>query len=143
MTGAVERLSETGLLIDDALRQVREAARLDEDPVLPPPLSIAPRRDVILISRDALFERAMPMPAVHHSATPTTKLPKTKKKRRGKRWPLFLCAFVASTFAGAAFLASPLGARPEVRRAVDASRAELSKATHAVTGLVALAHAPR
>ncbi|HEY8076535.1 MAG TPA: hypothetical protein VIF62_20565, partial [Labilithrix sp.] len=119
MVGAIDKLSETGLLIDDALRHVREGARLDDDPVLPPLASVAPRREAIVISRDVLFEPTKPKKPEGSlgSTMPTTKLP---TKRRAKRWPLVLCAFVASTFAGAAFMASPLAARPEVKHAIDA-----------------------
>jgi len=139
MIGAVDRLSETGLLIDQALREVRAAARLDEEPVLPPPLSIAPRREAIVISTDALFDATKPKPdASLRSVMPTTKIRSTK--RRSKRWPLLLCAFVASGFAGAAFLASPMGARPEVKQAIATSRVETSKALHAMSGVVALVH---
>ena len=52
---------------------------------------------------------------------------RTKKKalanRSPKRWPVVLCGLVAMYFGVTAFLASPLGAKPEVKHAVASSRA--------------------
>jgi hypothetical protein len=39
-----------------------------------------------------------------------------EKPRRHARWPVVLCALVATCFGTAAFLESPLGAKPEVQQ---------------------------
>jgi hypothetical protein len=138
--------SETGLLIEDALKGVREAARLDADPVLPPLPVLAPRRDVVVFKRDAIpwprptpAASMTPVPVAGASQMPTVKVRDMKPKRRSG-FPIVLCAFVASIAGGAAFMASPLGARPEVRHAVDATRVETVKAFHVAASFASRIH---
>jgi hypothetical protein len=49
------------------------------------------------------------------------------RKKRPARWPVRLCALVALGFAGASFLASPLGQRPEVREITSSARADAAR----------------
>jgi len=52
-------------------------------------------------------------------------------RRPARRWPLFMCAFVASTAASAALIVSPAGHRPAVQRATSSARAHATTAAHA------------
>jgi hypothetical protein len=54
------------------------------------------------------------------------------------RWPVVLCALVATYFGATAFLMSPLGAKPEVREVVKASRGHISGAFKTTKSLVRL-----
>jgi hypothetical protein len=129
--------SETGLFIENALKGVREGARLDDDPVLPPLPVVSPRSKVVRLAREEIPWKIAP-PAI--TAKPTVSIRVQKKPKRSARWPLLLCGFVASVFAGAAFMASPLGARPEVRHAVSVSKAKTSQAAHAVSAIASRVH---
>ncbi|HSO38067.1 MAG TPA: hypothetical protein VLT33_36315, partial [Labilithrix sp.] len=55
---------------------------------------------------------------------------------RDRRWPIFLCAFVAGLAGGAAFIASPAGQLPSVQRATHAARGHASGAVDATIALV-------
>lgn len=124
--------SETGLFIEDALKRAREVARLDDDPVLPPLPVTMPRSKVVRIATKDMPWK--PAPSSTSVATPVSGI-RPKAQRRSARWPLAVCAFVASIFAGAAFMSSPLGARPEVRRVVEVSKAKTMNAVHTVAAL--------
>jgi hypothetical protein len=54
------------------------------------------------------------------------------------RWPVVLCALVATYFGVTAFIKSPLGAKPEVQHVVKASRGHITGALHATKSLVRL-----
>jgi hypothetical protein len=141
-------LSETGLLVDACIAQVRETARLDDDAVLPPLPVIAPRREVVMLSKSEVAGSAAGAGAGESGASvatagdglrtdrvrATTRLVSRRSGLHAKasRWALVVCAFVASAFASAAFLASPMGKKPAVVHATEAARAHASHAAHAV-----------
>jgi hypothetical protein len=54
------------------------------------------------------------------------------------RWPVLLCALVATYFGVTAFIKSPLGAKPEVQHVVKVSRGHIAGALHATKSLVRL-----
>jgi hypothetical protein len=133
--------SETGMLIEGALAQVRATARLDDDPVLPPLPVVAPRTKVIVLKKAdvpwpsvSVKTPPTPTPTVSASQMPTVNVRDVKKP--GVRWPIVACAFVACVFAGAAFMSSPAGARPGVRNVVNVSKAKSVGAYHAVATVV-------
>ena len=121
--------SDTGLLIDACIARVREAARLDDDAVLPPLPLLAPRREVAIFTRN---EMAVATDAAarktREASTESIARPKAKKRAR---WPLALCGFLAGAFACAAVLASPVGRRPDVAHATEAARGHAVSAMHA------------
>jgi hypothetical protein len=128
--------SETGIFIQKALEQVREVACLDLEPVLPPAPPPLPRRRVAnfeplpLTPMAAIAEiTGKPLesgvrPVVRKNAQLETV---HVRRRTFARWPLFLCAFVAAGFAGAAFVSSPLGHKPAVERVTSSIRSETLK----------------
>lgn len=141
-------LSETGLLVDACIAQVRETARLDDDAVLPPLPVVAPRREVVMLTKSAMAGSAAGA-GVAESGAPgatagdglrsdracaTTQLVSRRSgwQAMASRWALVVCAFVASAFASAAFLASPMGKKPVVVHVTEAARAHASHAVHAV-----------
>ena len=137
--------SDTSLLVDACIARVRELARLDEDAVLPPLPRVAPRRDVVILTKEDTAGRAAGSPA---SRTPDASAgdalgasleldvqrisPRSGFHRRTSRAALVVCALVAVAFASAAFLASPAGREPAVVRAVSGARSYASHAAHAV-----------
>lgn len=56
--------------------------------------------------------------------------------RRPSRWPVIVCALVATYFGTTAFIRSPLGAKPEVQHVVKVSRGHIANALHATKSLV-------
>ncbi|MBX3190112.1 MAG: hypothetical protein KF819_24005 [Labilithrix sp.] len=127
--------SETGLLIEACLKSVREAAHLDDDPILPPlPLSAA-RRDVVVLTQSDVIPSAS---AIVATAAKVDATPATKAKGKAyPRWPLFLCAFIASAAASASILASPIGQRPAVQRVTQEVRVEGLALVSALTSALA------
>jgi hypothetical protein len=118
--------SDTHLLVDACIARVRAAACLDDDAVLPPLPTVAPRREVVVFTKSETGVAA---------ATPIiVEAPRPVPRRR--RWPIFLCAFVAGIAGGAAFVASPAGQRPEVLRATHSARMHAESATHAAMSLI-------
>lgn len=65
-------------------------------------------------------------------------LPAPARPRKHARWPVVLCALVATYFGTTAFIKSPLGAKPEVQHVVRTSRAHIRSAVDATTSLVRL-----
>ncbi len=120
--------SDTHQLVDACIARVRSAANLGDERVLPPLPKLAPRRDVVVFTKSQTGVAAAAAPAVRvvvaAAAAPVARPP-------ARRWPLFLCAFVASTAASAALIVSPAGHRPAVQRATSSARAHATTAAHA------------
>ncbi|MEA2747962.1 MAG: hypothetical protein QOI41_2105 [Myxococcales bacterium] len=138
--------SDTNMLVDACIARVRETARLDDDAVLPPLPRVAPRRDVVIFSKDQTAGSAAGSAArstpVYETAVDEwggrsdfTKLVSRRSGSGRSRWALAFCAMVASAFGTAAFLASPAGHAPSVVRATSAARAQMSAAAHATAAL--------
>ncbi|MDB4936152.1 MAG: hypothetical protein JWP87_3124 [Labilithrix sp.] len=146
--------SSTHLLIDECIANVRETARLDDDAVLPPLPVVAPRRDVVILTKIDTAGSAASSPAA--SSTPdetagdavgaqpqksrglgaaTHRVSRRSEPHRASRWALALCAVVAGSFASAAFFASPAGHKPSVVRVRDGARARASHAAQATAAL--------
>lgn len=62
----------------------------------------------------------------------------TRAPRRPARWPVVLCALVATYFGTTAFIKSPLGAKPEVQHVVKVSRGHIASAIQTTRSLVRL-----
>lgn len=151
---AVGFQSDSQDLVELCLARLRADARLDDDPVLPAIEDLLPLGDddVIEVSTDEIIVTdAADIPsatsivreAARANASATAKerreAPTHRKARaheaarRPARWPVLLCALVATYCGVTAFLRSPLGAKPEVQVVVKASRASL---TGAIDGAV-------
>ncbi len=133
--------SDTSLLVDSCLAQVRKTARLDDDPVLPPLPAVTRRREVVMFTRSEVAGIAAGSAAdasASERARAATQLVarpssiRARSRATGSRWALLACTFIASTCASAAFLASPMGHKPAVVRVVDAAHARASHAVDAV-----------
>ena len=146
--------SDSSLLVEACVARVRELARLDEDVVLPPLPRVAPRRDVVILTKMDAAGRAAGWPA---SESPVASAgdalgasvelvvervsPRSALPGRTSRGALTACALVAVGFGCAAFLASPAGHEPKVVRAVSIARAYASDAAHsAVEAASAITH---
>lgn len=141
--------SDTNLLVDACIARVRETARLDDDAVLPPLPKVAPRRDVVIFTREQTAGSAAASGLARSTPDATagdelgagakrdavTQLVSRRSGRRRSRWAIALCAVVASAFGTAAFLGSPAGRAPSVVRATTAARAHASAAAHATAAL--------
>jgi hypothetical protein len=134
---ALSITSETESLIEGALAAVRAAARLDDDPVLPPLPANTPRRQVVVLSRKDIplpspseivrsSASAAPRASANAVATPAARA----HGRTRWPWPVVLCGLVASLAAGAAFMASPLGHTTAVQSAATAVQARVAAAVH-------------
>lgn len=120
--------SDTNMLVATCIARVREAAGLDEHPVLPPPPVVAPRREVAVIAAaDVVAASRAPAPSPSRASTPP---------RARTRWPLLACIFVAATAAGAAVFASPVGRHPAVSHATHAAEARAGSAVAATVAFV-------
>jgi len=133
------REPDTNALVDHCIAQIRETARLDDHPVLPPPPAPMPRRDVVVFAPSAL---AIPSPtAIVKSAAAANDVasraaPAEPRRKDPARWPVRLCALVAIASGAAAFLTSPIGHRPEVTRVTRLVRAEVVHAAGVAVDLV-------
>ena len=151
MPGRCAFPSDTNLLVDACIARVREAAFLDEDVVLPPLPVVAPRRDVIIMSKSdteaagragaatATARRAARDDAKARRHEETRVVPRSsslRASRAASRWPMALCGFVAGAAACAAVLVSPIGHRPEVARVTVSAQSHASHAAHAVGAAV-------
>ncbi len=121
--------SDTHQLVDACIARVRSAANLGDERVLPPLPKLAPRRDVVVFTKSQTGVAAAAAPAVGVVVVAAAAAPVARRPAR--RWPLFMCAFVASTAASAAFIVSPAGHRPAVQRATSSARAHATTAAHA------------
>ena len=123
--------SDTHLLVDACIARVREAARLDDDAVLPPLPRLAPRRDVVVFTRSqTLTAAAAPVPAAVSVAPSRPPIP------RGGRWVIGVCAFIAGVAGGAAFAASPAARRPDVQRVTRAVQGQATDVARATMSLL-------
>ena len=118
---------DTNRLVDACIARVRAEARLDDDAVLPPLPVVAPRRDVVILSKSVgeRGERSRDKPTVVSLSR------QSKLSKRPSRFPMMICGFIAGAAACAALLASPVGHWPAVERATQTARAQASHAAHA------------
>ena len=144
-SSSVEFPSDTSLLVDACISRVRELARLDEDGVLPPLPRVAPRCDVVILTKKDTAGSAAGSPASREpgasagealGASLELDVGRISPRSASSRGALVLCALVALGFASAAFLASPRGHAPAVVRLTSAARSQASHAAHAVTAAV-------
>ena len=126
--------SDTHQLVDACLARVRSAAHLDDEAVLPPLPKLAPRRGVVVFTKSQTGVAAA-APAAAVGTVPA--VPAAAPAPRDRRWPIFLCAFVAGLAGGAAFIASPAGQLPEVRQVTSSARGHANSAVQATLALVA------
>jgi hypothetical protein len=130
--------------VEGCIARVRELARLDEDVVLPPLPRVAPRRDVVILTRRDTAGSAAGWPARESPVASAGDAlgasfelvverisPRSGRSSRTSRAALVLCALVAIGFASAAFLASPLGKRPAVVRVTSSARVHARDAVQA------------
>lgn len=145
MAAVISQQSEARL-VAACLHSVRELARLDDDPVLPPPPPpLALRREVVVFSakdsakihdrfttrRTARWTEVnipidVDLEPLH--AEPTKKVGAQRAKKPSSALALVLCGLVAGVAAGAAFLASPMGERPDVQRTTRTIEREAGRA---------------
>jgi hypothetical protein len=137
--------SETAIFIQNALDEVRAAARLDVEPVLPPslpppplpraaaaePLPLTPIAAIAEITSKPLESGVRPI-VRNKSQMDTVHV----RRRTFARWPLFVCAFVAAGFGSAALLASPIGHKPGVQRVTRGVEAETMKVVVKASAIV-------
>ncbi len=137
--------SDSSLLVEACVARVRELARLDEDVVLPPLPRVAPRRDVVILTKKDTAGSAAGWPA---SEPPVASAgdalgasvelvvervsPRSDLSSRTSRAPLIVCALVAIGFASAALLTSPAGKAPGVVRFTSSVRVHARHAAQAV-----------
>lgn len=135
--------SESHLFVDVCLARVREAAGLDDGPVLTP-LHVAlekeaPQRLVLersarqLPTAEAIVRSAAEPSAIATRTrggprnAPTFLMrtrPKTFTEHLSLRWPVLACGFVAGIFGGMAMMKSPLGQKPAVQHVVRGAQAQ-------------------
>lgn len=115
--------SDTHQLVDACIARVRSAAHLDDEAVLPPLPKLTPRRDVVVFTRSQTG-----VAAAAKAATVAVAAPTAVARHRAQRWPLLLCAFIASMSAGAAFMVSPAGHRHAVQQATTSARVHATTA---------------
>jgi len=120
-------------LIDSALKHVRHVAHLDDDPILP---KLAPpsRSGIAAIPSPAIFY--VPVPEVAAASAAPVARPEPKATRRTIRWPVRFCGLIAIGYAVAAFLASPMGHRPEVVRVTSKVQVGAQSGWHAASAFV-------
>ena len=123
--------SDTNLLVEACIAKVREAARLDDDAVLPPLPRVAPRRGVVIFAKHQMADSAAARAGASPRSLTSTQCVPQRSGRARSRWAVAFCAMVASAFGAAAFLVSPLGHTPPVLRATTAACAHASAAAHA------------
>lgn len=141
MAAAISLQSEQKL-VAACLRSVRELARVEGERVpdelnpflAPPPPKVVPRREVIVFSLEEtakIHDRFttdktarwtdINIP-IHVDLEPVPRNEPTKKtgakpaQKPSSAFALILCGMVAGIAGGAAFLASPMGDRPDVQR---------------------------
>lgn len=133
--------SDSSLLVEACVARVRELARLDEDVVLPPLPRVAPRRDVVILTKKDTAGSAAGWPASEPpvasagdalGASVELVSPRSDLSSRTSRAPLIVCALVAIGFASAALLTSPAGKAPGVVRFTSSVRVHARHAAQAV-----------
>ena len=123
--------SDTFQLVDACIAHVRSAAHLDDDAILPPLPQLPPRREAVVFTKS---ETGVVVAASSAREAPVAPAPSVRRPAR--RWPLVLCAFVASVAGGAAVVASPVGHRPAVQHVTSSARAHATAAVSATTAWV-------
>lgn len=148
--------SDTFDVVDACIEQVRVVAGLDEDVVLPPLPVVAPRREVVILTKNEVAGGAAcggaDSTASHATAgdagrarrelAPTCRVSRRSATSSGSRWALALCALVALGSAGASFLSSPLGRKPSVVRVTSSARAHAGHAVRAVVQTASRVRSP-
>ena len=152
---AVGFQSDSYQLVETCLAKLRVDARLDDDPVLPT-IDLLPECDVMDVDMSELVivcESVKELPSaasiVRESVranqaqkdVPTLrriKVATPARMKKSARWPLLLCALVATYCGVTAFLKSPLGAKPEVQHVVKVARGHVAGALHTTKSLVRL-----
>lgn len=150
---AVGFQSDSYQLVETCLAQLRVDARLDVDPILPT-IDLLPETDVIDVDTSELVivsqsVKELPSAAsiVRESVRANQRAQKDVPTLRRRmmaaapakshaRWPVLLCALVATYCGITAVIRSPLGAKPEVQHVVKVSRAGISSVVHSTNALV-------
>lgn len=142
--------SDTSLLVEAAVARVRQLAQLDEDVVFPPLPRVAPRRGVVILTKEDTARlreregspvRRMAPASAGDALGASLELdverisPRSGLASRRSRAALVVCALVAFAFASAAFLASPAGRSSTVARAASATRSSVIDAARAAFAL--------
>jgi hypothetical protein len=130
--------SDSQILVDACVARVREAARLDDEPVLPPPPSSAPREIVVLSSADLVdlpSARSIAEVAGRANAKEGGVAVRPRSAARAQRWPVVLCGLVAFAAAFASWATSPPG-KPSFERAAQATRGEVARAAYVLAGVI-------
>lgn len=145
---AVGFQSDSQILVETCLARLRVEARLDDEPVLPAIEDLVPygeadeevfevRTDEIIVTDAAAIPSAASIVRASARANAQASASAKAKRlaptmltkprpRRPARWPVVLCALVATYCGITAFLRSPLAAEPRVAHGVRASRAALT-----------------
>jgi hypothetical protein len=131
--------SDSQILVDACVARVREAARLDDEPVLPPPPSSAAREIVVLSSADLVdlpSARSIAEAAGRANAKEGGGVAvRPGSAARVRRWPVVLCGLVAFAAAFASWATSPPG-KPTFDRAAQATRGEVARAAYVLAGVI-------
>jgi hypothetical protein len=153
---AVGFQSDSQVLVETCLARLRADARLDDHPVLPAIEDLLPYgsdrddevmevgTDEIIVTVEAdipsassIVREAAAANAKERRETPTARKDRSANRARPVRWPVLLCALVATYCGVTAFLRSPAAAKPEVQEVVKASRAGIAGAIGTAKSLVA------
>lgn len=150
---AVGFQSDSYQLVETCLAKLRVDARLDDDPVLPT-IDLLPECDVIDVDTSdvelvIVSESAQALPSAasivreaikaNQKDVPTLRRMKSAAPvKKVARWPVVLCALVATYCGVTAFIKSPLGAKPEVQHVVKVARGHVAGALHTTKSLVRL-----
>lgn len=150
---AVGFQSDSYQLVETCLAKLRVDARLDDDPVLPT-IDLLPECDVIDVDTSdvelvIVSESAQALPSAasivreavkaNQKDVPTLRRMKSVAPvKKVARWPVVLCALVATYCGVTAFIKSPLGAKPEVQHVVKVARGHVAGALHTTKSLVRL-----
>ena len=150
---AVGFQSDSHQLVEACLAQLRIDARLDDDPVLPT-IEVLPEEEIIDVDASEVElvivnESARELPSAASIVRESVRANQTQKDvptirrmkaavpvRKIARWPVLLCAVVATYCGATAFMKSPLGAKPEVQHAVKVARSHVAGALHTTKSLV-------
>jgi hypothetical protein len=151
---AVGFQSDSYQLVETCLARLRVDAQLDDDPVLPS-IDLLPDDDVIDIDVSEVVivgDSAKELPSAASIVRESVKANQRAQKevptlRRMKeaapaaarsypRWPVVLCALVATYCGLIAVIRSPLGAKPEVQHVVKVSRDHIASVVHSTKSLV-------
>jgi hypothetical protein len=68
-----------------------------------------------------VFTKSQTGVAVAAARAPVLASPAVADPPRARRWPMFVCAFVAGLAGGVAFIVSPVGHRREVRQVTSSA----------------------